>query len=188
MEEKNHILDILRQVRDAVQRKDYIKIKHLSNKFVHHSSVHQDADVIAVAVIIYSLSKMIEREDYKTEKNWKQFYKDYLRTINNMIKALEKNNHKEFHNQIELNRKLLSKLSGNLKRDMKDVFNRAKINKASKIYEHGISMEKTAKILGITLWELAEYSGRSNFKHVNLGVTMPLEKRLALAREIFNVR
>lgn len=187
MEEKNHILDILRQVSDAVQKKDYIKIKQLSNKFVHHSSIHQDADVISVAVIIYSLSKMLEREDYKNEKNWKQFYNDYLRTIKNMISALEKDDHQKFHNEIEINRKLLTKLSGNLKKDMKDVFNRAKINKAYKIYEHGISMEKTAKILGITLWELAEYSGRSNFKHVNLGVTMPLQKRIKLAEEIFNV-
>tara|TARA_Y100000310_G_C20467506_1_gene708369 strand:- start:21 stop:581 length:561 start_codon:yes stop_codon:yes gene_type:complete len=185
MEERKHILDILRKVMDALQRKDYIKIKNLSNQFVHHSSVHQDADVISVAVIIYSLSKMIEREDYKKEKNWKQFYNDYLRTIKNMIKALEKNDHKEFHNQVEQNRKLLSKLSGNLKKDMKDVFNRAKINKASKIYEHGISMEKTAKILGITLWELAEYSGRTGVGNVNLGVTMQLKDRIKLAEEIF---
>jgi hypothetical protein len=185
MEEQKHILDTLKQVRDAVQGKDYIKIKQLSNQFVHHSSIHQDADVIAVAVIIYSLSKMLEREDYKNEKNWKQFYNDYLRTIKNMIKALENNNHKKFHNEIELNRKLLSKLSGNLKANMKDVFNRAKINKASKIYEHGISMEKTAKILGITLWELAEYSGRTGVGNVNLGVTMQLNDRIKLAEEIF---
>ena len=68
---------------------------------------------------------------------------------------------------------------------MKDVFNRAKINKASKIYEHGISMEKTAKILGITLWELAEYSGRTGVGNVNLGVTMQLNDRIKLAEEIF---
>lgn len=185
MEEKNHILDVLRQVKDAVQNKDYIKIKQLSNQFVHHSSIHQDADVISVAVIIYSLSKMIEREDYKKEKNWKQFYNDYLKTIKGMISALEKNDEAQFHKEIEFNRRLLEKLSGNLKEDMRDVFNRAKINKASRIYEHGISMEKTAKILGITLWELAEYAGRSQTGHVNLGVTMPLNKRLALAKEIF---
>lgn len=186
IEEKKHILDILRQVRDAVQRKDYIKIKHLSNKFVHHSSIHQDADVISVAVIIYSLSKMLEREDYKKEKNWKQFYNDYLRTIKNMIIALEKSDHNKFHQEIEANRKLLSKLSGSLKANMKDVLNRAKINKASKIYEHGISMEKTAKILGITLWELAEYSGRTGVGNVNLGVTMELKDRIKLAEEIFS--
>ena len=149
MEEQKHILDTLKQVRDAVQSKDYIKIKQLSNKFVHHCSIQQDADIISVAVIIYSLSKMLEREDYRKEKNWKQFYNDYLRTIKNMVIAL------------------------------------AKINKASKIYEHGISMEKTAKILGITLWELAEYSGRTGIGNVNLGVTMQLDDRIKLAEEIF---
>jgi len=185
IEEKNHILDILRKVKEAVQKKDYVKIKDLSNKFVHHSSIHQDADVISVAVIIYSLSKMLERDDYKKEKNFSQFYSDYLKTISNMINALEKDDHKAFHNEIETNRKLLSKLSGNLKANMKDVLNRAKINKASKIYEHGISMGKTAKILGITLWELAEYTGRTKVGNVNLGVTMELRDRIKLAEEIF---
>jgi len=185
MEEQKHILEILRKVLDALEKKDYIKIKNLSNQFVHHSSIHQDADVISIAVIIYSLSKMIEREDYKKEKNWKQFYSNYLATIKRMVKALEKNNDHAFHIEIEANRGLLSKLSGNLRDNMHDVLNRAKINKASKIYEHGISMGKTAKILGITLWELAEYSGRSKSGNINLGVTMELKDRIKLAEEIF---
>ena len=46
-------------------------------------------------------------------------------------------------------------------------------------------MEKTAKILGITLWELAEYSGRTGVGNVNLGVTMQLNDRIKLAEEIF---
>jgi hypothetical protein len=185
MEEQQHILDILKQVRNAVQTKNYVKIKHLSNKLVHHSSIHQDADIISVTVIIYSLSKMIEREDFKKEKNWSTFYKNYLDNLNNMIKALESNDHKKFHYEIELNRKLLEQLSGNLRNNMKDVFRRAKINKASMIYEHGISMETTAKILGISIWELAEYAGRSESSNINLGVTMPLNKRLKLAKDIF---
>jgi hypothetical protein len=185
IEEQKHILNILRKVMGALQKKDYIKIKNLSNQFVHHSSIHQDADIISVAVIIYSLSKMLEREGYKKEKNWKQFYNNYLRTIKNMISALEKDDHNKFHQEVETNRRLLSKLSGNLKANMMDVLNKAKINKASKIYEHGISMGKTAKILGITLWELVEYSGRKEPGNVNLGVTMELKDRIKLAEEIF---
>lgn len=185
MEEQKHILDILRQTRDAVQNKDYFKVKELSNKFVHHSSINQDADVISVAVIIYSLSKMIERESYKREKNWDKFYNSYLNTIRNMISFLENNDHDKFHEEIDKNKNLIENLSGNLKRNIKDVFEKAKINKASKIYEHGISMEKTAKILGITLWELADYSGKTNVGDINLGVTMPLKERLKIAEEIF---
>lgn len=185
MEEREHILEILRMSRDAVQNRDYFKIKELSNQFVHDCSINQDADVISIAVILYSLSKIIERESYKKEKDWNKFYKNYLANIKNMISALEGNNHIRFHEEIEKNGKLIEKLSGNLKNNIKDVFNRAKINKASRIYEHGISMEKTAKIMGITLWELAQYSGQTNIGDVNLGLTMPLKDRIKIAEEIF---
>jgi hypothetical protein len=185
MEEQEHILEVLKMTRDAVENRNYFRIKELSNKFVHHCSINQDADVISVAVIIYSLSKMIERESYKKEKDWDKFYINYLENIKNMIDALEKNNHKKFHEEIEKNSVLINRLSGNLRKNIIDVFNRAKINKASKIYEHGISMEKTAKIMGISLWDLAEYSGQTNVGDINLGFTMPLKERLKIAEEIF---
>jgi len=183
--ESAHILKILLKVREALHKKDYVKIKSLSNKFVHHASVHQDPDVVSVAVIIYALSKLIEREDYKNEKNWVSFYKDYCKNIDDMINALQKNDIERFRDEVHQNRRLIERLSGNLKYYIGDVFRRAKINKASRIYEHGISMEKTAKILGISLWELAEYAGRTRIGDVNLGITMPIRERLKIAEEIF---
>ena len=185
MDERLHILHILEKVEKAINEKNYVKIKHLSNRFIHHASIHQDADVISSAVIIYALSKMIEREDYKREKNWSRFYSKFCRNIGDMVVALKNKDEKRFHIEIDNNRKLLEKLSGNLKFYINDVFRRAKINKASKIYEHGISMEKTAKILGVSLWELAEYAGQTRVSDVNLGITMPIEERVKLAEEIF---
>ena len=73
-----------------------------------------------------------------------------------------------------------------IKAHIGDVFRRAQVNKASRIYEHGISMEKTAKILGITVWELAEYAGRTRIGDVNLSVTMPIKQRIKIAEEIFS--
>jgi len=185
MEEKEHILKVLKKVKQALETKNYIKIKHLSNKIIHNASIHQDPDVIAITVIIYSLSKLIERESYKEEENWDKFYKNYFQNINNMIISLEKNNIEKFRNEVDANRKIINKLSGDLKNYIKQVFRRAKINKASRIYEHGISMEKTAKILGISIWELAEYSGKTRIGDVNLGVTMPIRQRIKQAEEIF---
>lgn len=152
---------------------------------IHNASSNQDPDVVALAVIIYSLSKLIERESYKTEPNWEQFYRRFLNNINDMIYALEKNNIERFREEINSNRHLIQKLSGNLKHYIQDVFRRARINKASRIYEHGISMEKTAKILGISLWELAEYAGRTRIGDQNLALTLPIKQRIKLAEEIF---
>ena len=79
VKEKGHILKVLEQIKLALESKDYIKIKHLSNKIIHHSSIHQDPDIISVAVIIYSLSKLLERKDYRKEKNWPTFYSNFLK-------------------------------------------------------------------------------------------------------------
>ena len=57
------------------------------------------------------------------------------------------------------------------------------IKKASRIYEHGISMQKTAKLLGISIWELAEYSGQTGISNVNLSITLDVKERIKNAME-----
>ena len=81
MEEKQHILKLLQNVDKALKEKNYIEIKNLSNQIIHTASIYQDPDSIAIAVVIYSLSKLIERESYKEEKNWTKFYEEYIKNI-----------------------------------------------------------------------------------------------------------
>jgi hypothetical protein len=185
MEEKDHILEVLRNVQGALEKRDYFRIKEMSNQVIHNASINQDPDVISVAVIIYSISKFIERSDYKEERNWGKFYNIYLKSIKNMIRSLESNDDCGFRKEVSLNRRLIQKISGKLKGYMEQVFRKAQINKASRIYEHGISMEKTAKILGISLWELADYAGKTGIGDINLSVTMPVQKRIKIAEEMF---
>ncbi len=81
--------------------------------------------------------------------------------------------------------KCIQKLPGDLKKNINEVFRMAKINKASRIYEHGISMGKTAKILGISKWELSDYTGKTGIADVNLGITIPVTQRIKQAEDIF---
>ena len=99
--------------------------------------------------------------------------------------ALRSKNIERFNYEVSSNRKLIEELSGKLKFYINDVFRKSQINKASRIYEHGISMEKTAKILGISLWELSDYTGKTGIGDVNFGITMPVEERIKLAEKIF---
>lgn len=185
MKERQHILETLKGVQKALKRNDNVKIKNLSNHVIHHSSIHQEPDIISLAVILYALSKLIEREAYKEYKAWPVFYNNYITHLNKAIQALEKDDLKTFRNEINLIRQSIQKLSGDLKIYITQVFRKAKINKASRIYEHGISMEKTAKILGISQWELAEYVGKTRIGDVNLGVTLPIKERIKYVEEIF---
>ena len=181
MQEKENILRIFEGTKEAIKKEDVVKIKELSNQTVHTASITQDPDNIAVAVIVYSLSKIIERK-YSGADN---FYKTIISAIDNSIIAIKKNDEKKFKENLELVRKAINKLSGDLKKYIQDVFRKASINKASKIYEHGISMEKTAKLLGITMFELAGYAGQTGISDVPESKTLDVRSRIKLAMEMF---
>lgn len=184
MQERNHLLEILRNVKKAIEKKDYIKLKFLSDKTILHASLHQDPNTVSIAVIIYSLSKLIEREHFIQDKNWDKFFRNFKKNISEMVLALEKNNDNLFREEVKANSDLIENLSGKLKEFIGDVFKKAKINKASKMYDQGISMERTANMLGINLWELLEYAG-TRISEVNLNVTMPINVRIKVAEEMF---
>ncbi len=185
MQEKEHILEILEQTKRAIKEEDVIKLKELSNNTIHTSSIYQDPDNIALAVIIYSLSKIIERRNYKEYKEFDSFKKTYEKSIHKSIQFLKNNELEQYREQINQIRKTIEQLSGKLKVYIQDVFRKAQINKASRIYEHGISIEQTAKILGISVWELAEYAGKTGISNVNLSVTLPVKKRIKLTEDFF---
>lgn len=185
MQEKERILSILYSAQNAIKTQDVLKLKELSNRAVHSTSVEQNPDDIALAVIVYSISKIIERPSYRSQKGWKKFYTSIRAGIENSIDALEKNDFVHFREHLERMRKKIEGLSGNLKRYIQDVFAKASINKASKIYEHGISMEKTAKLLGISMWDLANYAGQKGFGKDDFGKTVNVKERLKIAQRMF---
>lgn len=185
MQEKENILRIFEGTKEAIEKEDTVKLKELSNQTIHTASLSQDPDNIAVAVIVYSLSKIIERKDYRKYSGWNQFYKTIISLINNSIISLKEDDEKKFKGSLKLVRQAINKLSGKLKIYIKDVFRRASVNKASRIYEHGISMEKTASLLGITMFELAEYAGQTGISDVPESKTLGVKSRIKLAEEFF---
>ena len=181
--ERSNILSILKRAQKAVKEKDSAVLKDLSNKTIHSASIYQDTDSIALAVVIYAVSKIIERANFRKYKDW-QICKNCIFTgLDKAVRHLEKNDLESFRADLLEIRKVITQLSGNLKRYVSEVFKLAAINKASRIYEHGISLEQTANLLGITMFELAEYTGRTGISDVNLNITMPFEARFQRAEE-----
>ena len=46
-------------------------------------------------------------------------------------------------------------------------------------------MEKTAKLLGISMWELANYAGQTGISDVRESKTLDVNSRIKLAKEFF---
>ena len=186
MQEKENVMRILQETKDAIKNNDSFKLKELSNQTIHTASITQDPDNISLAVAVYSLSKIVEKRKYQEFSGWKDFYKNITLSFDSLLSAIKKNDDKKLKENLLGIQKIISKLSGDLKIYIQDVFRKAQINKASKIYEHGISMEKTAKLLGITLFELASYAGQKpEISDAPLNKTVDVKSRIKLAEEMF---
>jgi hypothetical protein len=186
MKEVDNLLNILQETKRAIQDNDSVKIKELSDHTLHTSSLSQDEDNIILAVIVYSLSKIVERKEYQDYPGWKDFYRTIMGAIDKSIISLKKDDEEGFKENLGLITRTINRLSGKLKTYIQDVFRKARINKAAKIYEHGISMEKTAHLLGISLFELANYAGqRGEASEAPLTQTMDVKSRIKIAMDMF---
>ncbi|MBR9701338.1 hypothetical protein GOV13_00265 [Candidatus Pacearchaeota archaeon] len=185
MKESDNVLRIFEEARVAIEKGDVVKLKELSNQTINTASRTQDPDNIATAVVIYSIGKILERANYQALPGWKNFHKIIISSIDNSIIDLKKNDEKKFRHNMELIRGAIGKLSGKLKAYIQEVFRKASINKASRMYEHGVSMEQTAKLLGITMFELASYAGRTGISDAPENKTLGAKARIKLAVEMF---
>ena len=180
-----NVLRILEEVKIALGKNDIISLKSLSNQTIHTASTKQDSINITLAVIVYSLSKILERVDYKNYPGWDELYKSIVFAIDGSIIAARAKDEYKLKKNLEMIRKSIGKLSGNFKKYIEEVFRRASISKASRIYEHGISMETTAKLLGITMYELADYAGRTGISNMPEGRTIDVKERIKMAENFF---
>ena len=127
MQEKENVLRIFQETKKAIETGDAIKIKHLSDQTINTASLTQDPDNITVAVLIYSLSKVIGRPGYKNLSGWNNFYKIYITGLNNVINALEKKDDNSLNKNLENMRNAINKVSGKIKQYIQDVFRKASI-------------------------------------------------------------
>jgi hypothetical protein len=162
MEEVEHKIDVLAGVKEALESKNSEYLSSLSNQTLHSVSIHQDDASIITAVLVYSLSKLIERKDYERISSWKKLETKLLLIFTEAIKAASENDEEEYDSLLQNARESLESCSIDLKEYIKEIMRKASINKASRVYEHGLSLGKTAELLGITTWELAEYTGSKN--------------------------
>lgn len=179
---KRDILKILIRTLDILkekEEKDIVELKELSNHTIHNASIFQDRDSVSIAILIYSLSKIIERKGYIEKR------------IDIMIKRaknyLERDNFDQYNKIIKELFKAISNIDMQLKLYIQEVIDQAQIKKGTRLYEHGISMAQAANILGISQWELMGYIGKTKIIDVAQKRT-DIKERLKFTKNLFNVK
>jgi hypothetical protein len=142
---------VLRQSINAIKKGQLYKLRGISDHVLHNTTVFQDKDSITIAVTIYSLSKI-----YKDKID--SFVLPHLVNASNY---LEKGNLAKYESEMKHIIQDIIKKDDKTKFYIQEVLERAQIKKASKMFEHGISMGQVSEALGISLWEVMDYVGKT---------------------------
>jgi hypothetical protein len=172
---KQDILFVLKNVVKSLRGRNINELYELSNETIHNSSIFQDQDSLQIAVLVYSLSKIINRKGF--DRRFPNYAKDaYF--------ALKRNNIEKYRAKIGNIFDLINKTDENIGLYVMKVINEAKIKKGSKIYDHGISMSRASSMLGISQWELMNYVGKTNLEE---NASADIKERLKFARSLFGI-
>lgn len=182
-EVKKDVLEILEEVIAILkvkEEKDIFELKQLSDYTNHNSLVFQDEDTISIGILVYALSKMLER-CYSDDKVCSKL-DDH---ITNARDYLRKDNIEAYRAEIKKLFELLSSIDKKLRFYAQEVIAQAKVKKGFKLFEHGLSAAKAAELMGITQWEMMSYIGNTQvFEKEN--ISTDIRKRLAFTRTLFS--
>ena len=99
MEEKENILNILKQTKEAIKNRDALKLRELSNQTIHTVSIHKDTDNLSVAVIVYAIGKLMGEQS--RNKHCTIFCQNASVSIDAAIRSLSKDDLNGFKNSLE---------------------------------------------------------------------------------------
>jgi|SRR3989338_6916104 len=182
---RKEVLDVLKEAYVALQKDDVRKLRELSDHTVHCSALEQDEGFIVLSVVVYGLSKAYERSNYREYKDWGRFHELVLQYIKEAYQNLNDGLDVKYLDSLKELLKAIDKLGSKLKLYVREVMERAHISKASRFYEHGVSIERTARLLGISQWELMEYVGGTGIADAEEGITIDVKDRLKFTRGLF---
>ncbi len=175
LKELEEVLEILKVREEA----DIAQLEEVSNHTIHDASVFQDIDAIQMAVLVYSLYKIMGGVQDKE-------YQQIFAALGRAKKSLEKNNLGEYNKDIGLLFSIIKKIDEKSGLFFREVLEAAKIKKGAQLFRHGLSLGKAAEILGITKWELSSYAGGTVYSEQHEEM-ISAKKRLGYAQELFAV-
>jgi hypothetical protein len=175
---REDVNSILGSVQAALKQKNSMLLREVSDHTIHNASIFQDKDSITIAVLIYALSKIIDRLGKSEPK--------IARLLADARKELGHGDIKGYERRVKALVKEITAIDSRLDLYIQKVINEAEIKKGSRLYEHGISLAQTADLLGITQWELMKYLGQTRIAD-EFSDTVTINDRVSYARRLFGL-
>ena len=181
-EVKRDVVSVLTQSIFLIKKGDFATLKELSNHTIHNASIVQDRYSIQTAILIYALSKILERAKQKGQDVPGKITDNIQRIIDN---AMQDNDY-GCDNAIKNIFSEISKIDDKLPWHIQRVIEKANIVKGSNMFRHGISIGRVANVLGVSQWDLMSYVGKTKIIDKE-GIVTDVESRIKFTRRLFGI-
>lgn len=172
-------LAVLKKAQRYINNGDSKKLKHLSEYAIQNTSIFQDKDSLTLAVIMYAISKLLERWGFEGE------YPEQIRNyLSSAEFSIEQGNLTDYRDHISKLADFVAAVDKEFRIYVEKVMEKAQIKKGSSLFEHGISVARSADLLGIGQWELLSYIGKTRIND-DQEITFDVALRMKFARSLF---
>lgn len=183
---RKDIIELLKKVLPALEKTEANELKRLSNETIHNAGIFQDTDSTSISVIIFSLSRILNRSRLTTPQ-LKRFKENTSKNLFLARSQLEKNFIDEYKKTIKKIFEEISTFEKKFGMYLTEALEHAKIKKGERIYEHGFSVGTAADLLGITKWELMGYLGETKLSDIDPNTKISIKQRMTTVRRIFSI-
>jgi hypothetical protein len=173
---KQDIIKVLDKTIHSLENKNVSSLSSISNEVIHNVSIFQDVHSTSIAVLVYALSQILDKTTHINP--------NIIKELKRAKSALNENNEKIFTQKIRRISLLIEKEDHKLHNYFRHVMDSAKINKGTKLYDHGISTNRVAQLLGRSQWEIVSYLGRTSLSD-SYGFNDNMARRISFARKLF---
>ena len=173
-------LKAIKKTMEILKQKDIdvLELKKLSDAAVHNASVFQDDCSISIAVLIYALSKIIERDGTSL------LCTKAIQQLAKLQVALEEDDDGSFKEAMDTLFSEIHECDSKLQLYVQEVINKAQIKKGCKLCEFGLSTAQASSVMGVSQWDLMSYLGKTQIQD-QVSSIKDVRGRLQFARRLF---
>jgi len=178
------ILIVLKEAIDILKKreeKDIVELRDLSNHTIHNASIFQDENSLSVAILIYTVYKIIKGPPSIDNTS----YNKILSQIKRIHSTLQSNKIGQYKVSLKNIFVELSKINKKISLYINEIVEIAKIKKGVKLFEHGLSLRKVANLLNISEWDLRKQVGERKLPYLEKPTNKLLIQRLKIVRSLF---
>ncbi len=175
-EEQTRLVQLMAKASQAIRKHDVLQLRDASRDAINEASISQDANSLSLAVIIYSIVKIMERGNSDVGKS--------AILLEHAQAHFQKGKELAYKNELKKLFGFISDADKRLKFFINEVIAETRIKKGGGLYEHGISVGQAASLLDVSMWDLMNYVGKIRASNIYVGGISP-KKRMETARSLF---